>query len=140
MVPWLWFFAPQVHLPWSGSVAQQIAPDTHWFFSGIAPGAGDARIEEQAFAVASYGKQLGLITEVLLELARASPKASATTKDSIAKLEAIRAEIERIKGVEYAHAADTLAEQVRAIQQRGGAKARALGARLRPLLEHDRGA
>jgi hypothetical protein len=140
MFPWLWLFAPQVHLPWSGSVAQQIAPDTHWFFSGISPGAGDARIEEKAFAVASYGKQLGLITEVLLELARASPKTSATTKESISKLEEIRAEIERIKGVEYARAADALAEQVRAIQQRGGAKAQALSARLRPLLEHERGA
>ena len=135
MFPWLWFFAPQVHLPWSGSVAQQIAPDTHWFFSGIAPGAGDARIEEKAFAVASYGKQLGLITEVLLELAQQSPKASAAARDSIAKLEAIRAEIERIKGAEHAHEADALAEQVRAIQQRGGAKARALNARLQTLLK-----
>mgnify|MGYP003494737106 CR=1 FL=1 len=135
MFPWLWFFAPQVHLPWSGSVAQQIAPDTHWFFSGIAPSAGDARIEEQAFAVASYGKQLGLITEVLLELAQESPKASAAAADSIAKLERIRAEIERIKGAEYARAADALAEQVRAIQQRGGAKARARSAQLRPLLK-----
>jgi peptidoglycan hydrolase CwlO-like protein len=134
MFPWLWLFAPQVHLPWSGSVAQHIAPDTHWFFSGIAPTAGDARIEEQAFAVASYGKQLGLITEVLLELAQQSPKASAAATESIAKLERIRDEIERIKGVEYARAADTLAEQVRAIQQRGGAKARALNARLQPLL------
>ncbi len=135
MFPWLWLFAPQVHLPWSGSVAQQIAPDTHWFFGGIAPGAGDARIEEQAFAVASYGKQLGLITEVLLELAQQSPRASSAAKDSIAKLERIRAEIETIKGVEYARTADTLAEQVRAIQQRGGAKARALSVRLQPLLK-----
>jgi hypothetical protein len=136
MVPWLWMFAPQVHFPWSGSVAQHIAPDTHWFFSGIRPGAGDARIEEQAFAVASYGKQLGLITEVLLELAAQSPQGSAAAQDSIAKLERIRAEIERIKGVEYERMAQSLAEQVRAVQQRGGAKARALTAQLRPLLEN----
>jgi hypothetical protein len=136
MVPWLWMFAPQVHFPWSGSVAQHIAPDTHWFFSGIRPGAGDARIEEQAFAVASYGKQLGLITDVLLELAAQSPQASAAAQDSIAKLERIRAEIERIKGAEYERVAQSLAEQVRAVQQRGGAKARALTAQLRPLLEN----
>jgi hypothetical protein len=140
MFPWLWFFAPQVHFPWSGSVAQQIAPDTHWFFNGIALGAGDARIEEQAFAVASYGKQLGLITEVLLELAQQSPQASAAAKDSISKLEHIRAEIERIKGAEYSRVADTLAEQVHAIAQRGGAKAQALSARLRPLLDNNRSA
>lgn len=135
MFPWLWFWAPQVHLPWSGSVAQQIAPDTHWFFSGIAPEAGDARIEEQAFAVASYGKQLGLITEVLLELAQQSPRASAKVQASIARLECIRDEIERLKASEYERVADTLAEQVRTIRQRGGARARALEARLRPLLD-----
>jgi hypothetical protein len=93
---------------------------------------------QQAFAVASYGKQLGLITEVLLALAQQSPKASAAVKDSIAGLEHIRAEIERIKGAEHARVADTLAEQVRAIQRRGGSKARALNARLRPLLDDNR--
>ena len=68
MFPWLWHWAPQVHLPWSGDVAQRIAPATHWFFQGIQPGAGHPRIEEEAFDVASYGKQLGLITELLLDL------------------------------------------------------------------------
>jgi hypothetical protein len=134
MFPWLWFYAPQVHFPWSGAVAQQIAPDTHWFFSGIRPGAGDARLEEQAFGVASYGKQLGLITEVLLALAQESPKASAQAKASIDKLKAIQVEIERIKSAEYERVAASLAEQVMAIRQRGGAKAKALEARLQPLL------
>jgi hypothetical protein len=137
MFPWLWIFAPQVHFPWSGSVAQQIAPDTDWFFGSIQPGTGDARIEQQAFAVASYGKQLGLITEVLLELAAQSPKASAAAQDGVARLQTIRAEIERIKGAEYERVAQSLAEQVRAVQQRGGAKARALTAQLRPLLDND---
>ncbi len=136
MFPWLWFFAPQVHFPWSGSVAQQIAPDTDWFFGSIRPGTGDARIEQQAFAVASYGKQLGLITEVLLQLAEASPEPSATSAASIDRLKEIRDEIERIKHAEYARVADALTEQVRAIQQRGGAKAVALAARLQPLLDH----
>ena len=134
MFPWLWFYAPQFHFPWSGAVAQQIAPDTHWFFSGIRPGAGDARIEEQAFGVASYGKQLGLITEVLLALAQESPAASAQAQESIDKLKTIQAEIERLKSAEYERVAVSLAEQVTAIQQRGGAKAKALEARLRPLL------
>lgn len=134
MFPWLWFFAPQVHFPWSGSVAQQIAPDTHWFFSGIAPGAGDARIEEKAFAVASYGKQLGLITEVVLALAQDSPKASARAKASIDKLKKIQAEIEHLKTAEYERVADVLAEQLREITRRGGGQAKALSARLQPLL------
>jgi hypothetical protein len=134
MFPWLWFYAPQLHLPWSGAVAQQIAPDTHWFFGGIRPGAGDARIEEQAFGVASYGKQLGLITEVLLALAQQSPQASAQAQESIDKLKAIQAEIERIKTSEYERVAASLAEQVRDIRQRGGGKAKALDARLQALL------
>jgi hypothetical protein len=134
MFPWLWFFAPQVHFPWSGSVAQQIAPDTDWFFGSIRPGAGDARVEQRAFAVATYGKQLGLITEVLLQLASESPASSKKVSASIEKLQAIREQIEHIKDDEYEHAAMALAEQVRGIQQRGGAKAEALNARLRPLL------
>lgn len=133
MFPWLWMFAPQVHLPWSGSVAQQIAPDTHWFFSGIRPDAGDARIEEQAFGVASYGKQLGLITDVLLALAQASPPASAQAQASIDKLKILQARIERLKAAEYERVAVSLAEQVTAIRQRGGAKARALEMQLQQL-------
>lgn len=135
MFPWLWFWAPQVHFPWSGSVAQHIAPDTDWFFGAIPPGAGDARIEQQAFGVASYGRQLGLITEVLLELAQQAPKASARAKESIERLKQIQAAIEGIKATECESVADTLAEQVRHIQRQGGARAKALEARLRPLLE-----
>ena len=66
MFPWLWFWAPQFHFPWSGSVAQQIDPDLGWFFGAIRPGAGDATVEREAFEVASYGKQLGLISEALV--------------------------------------------------------------------------
>lgn len=135
MIPWLWFWAPQVHFPWSGSVAQHFAPDTHWFFGGIQPAAGDARIEEKAFAVATYGKQLGLITEVLLELAEQAPQASPQARKSIARLKAIQSAIEDIKSAEYERVADALAEQVSTIRQRGGARAKALEARLRPLLE-----
>jgi hypothetical protein len=111
-------------------VAQQIAPDTHWFFSGIRPGAGDARIEEQAFGVATYGKQLGLIAEVLLALAQDSPPASTKAQESITELKAIQAEIERLKSAEYERVAESLATQVMAIRQRGGARAKALNARL----------
>lgn len=135
MVPWLWFWAPQVHFPWSGSVAQHIAPDTDWFFGAIQPGAGDGRIERQAFDVASYGKQLGLITEVLLGLAQQAPKASPRAQASIARLQQIQAAIEAIKAAEHERVADAVVEQVRTLRQRGGARARALDARLRPLIE-----
>ncbi len=135
MFPWLWFFAPQVHFPWSGSVAQQIAPDTDWFFAGIPRSAGDARIEREAFAVASYGKQLGLITEVLLALAQEAPPKSAQARESVARLKKIRDEIEQIKSREAERWVEALAVELREVQRRGGAKAQALRARLQPLLE-----
>jgi hypothetical protein len=134
MFPWFWFFAPQIHFPWSGSVAQQIAPDTDWFFAGIAPGAGDAQIERRAFAVATYGKQLGLITEVLLDLAQQVAPTSPKARESVARLAAIRAKIDNLKDVEYDRLAEALVEQLRQLQRSGGNRAKALEARLRPLL------
>ena len=127
MFPWLWLWAPQVHFPWSGSVAQHIAPDTDWFFAGIAPNSGDARIERQAFGVASYGKQLALAQE--------APPQSPQARKSIARLQKIRDEIEQLKSHEAERWVEALADELRNVQQRGGAKARALQARLRPLLE-----
>ena len=136
MFPWLWLWSPQVHLPWSGDVAQRIAPATHWFFQGIQPGAGHARIEEEAFDVASYGKQLGLITELLLDVSRRSSGApSAEAAKAQRKLQDIARRIEAIKAQEYAREAEDLEEQLRAAQRRGGAEFEQLAARLRPLLE-----
>jgi hypothetical protein len=136
MFPWLWFWAPQVHLPWSGDVAQRIDPTTHWFFQGIRPGAGNARIEEEAFDVASYGKQLGLLTELLLDLSRGSVGTpSPQAAEALDKLQDISRRIEAIKAQAYAEEADGLVRQLRAAQRRGGADFEQLAARLRPLLE-----
>lgn len=136
MFPWLWFWAPQVHLPWSGDVAQRIAPTTHWFFQGIRPGAGHARIEEEAFDVVSYGKQLGLITELLLDLSRRSAgEPSPQAVEAQGKLVEIARQIEAIKSREYARDAAELERQLREAQRRGGVEFERLAARLRPLLE-----
>lgn len=97
MYPWLWFWAPQFHFPFSGSVAQRIEPDTDWFFAGIRPEAGNGDLEQQIFDVASYGRQLGLITEVLL--AQASPGTLAPDKaaKSLADLRGVYREVEDVK-------------------------------------------
>lgn len=97
MFPWFFVFAPQWQLPFSGSVMQRIDPQTHWFFDGIDGNAGDGRIERQAFEVASYGRQLGLIAEVLVDLAEQSPPKSAKATESLRRLKLIQAEIEQIK-------------------------------------------
>lgn len=133
MFPWLWFWAPQVHFPWSGDVAQRIDPVTHWFFQGIEPDAGHARIEEKAFSVASYGKQLGLITELLLALAERDG-APAEAAGALEKLKGIAAEIEAIKQVEYGRDAADIESRLQAMQRRGGVEFEQLARRLQPLL------
>ena len=135
MFPWLWFWAPQFHYPWSGGVAQRVEPNTHWFFQGIQPWAGNARIEEKAFGVASYGKQLGLITEVLIAQAEQQGSATPQAAESLAKLKAIAREIEAIKEGEYEQNAVDLEAQLQALQRQGGARYTQLSDRLRPLLE-----
>jgi len=98
MFPWFFVCSPQVFLPFSGSVAQRIEPNTNWFFEGIDPVAGDARIEQEAFGIASYGRQLGLMAEVLLDLAAQQPPDTAQGRESLARIADIHARIGRLKG------------------------------------------
>lgn len=95
MFPWLWQWSPQFHFPLSGSVAQQIDPDL--FFGAIPPWAGDGAMERKAFEVASYGRQLGLITELLLDLAAQQPPATPAGSEARARLAEIQARIEALK-------------------------------------------
>jgi len=97
MNPWIFFWAPQLYFPWSGSVAQRIDPNTSWFFDSIASPAGDGTIEKKAFEVASYGRQLGLITEVLVDLAEKMEPSSAEGQASLRRLKDIKAEIDKLK-------------------------------------------
>lgn len=97
MYPWLWFWAPQFHFPFSGSVAQRIEPDTRWFFAGISPEAGNGEVERQIFDVASYGRQLGLITEVLLSQASKDTIAPEQAAQSLARLKGVYREVEGVK-------------------------------------------
>lgn len=101
MFPWLWLWAPQLHLPWSGSVEQDIHPNTNWFAQNIKGQSGDAEIERVAFAIASYGKQLGLITEVLIATAEQSAAKSGPLSDEAAqalqRLKVIKQAIDAVK-------------------------------------------
>ena len=132
--PWLWLWAPQVNLPWSGDVAQEIEPTTSWFFRGIPARAGDAGIEEKAFAIASYGKQLGLITEVLIDLAEQVGTRSARSAESIDRLKLIAQAIEKIKTSERAGRVADIATQVAEVRRKGGNEYAELSRALLPLL------
>lgn len=106
MFPWLWFWSPVFHLPFSGSVAQQIEPDTNWFFAGIPQQAGNGLLEKKAFEVASYGRQLGWITEVLLASKSSDAVAPDKAADSLRELEAAYLAIESVKEKSRAELAD----------------------------------
>lgn len=135
MFPWLWFWAPNLHLefPWSGDVTQDIDPVASWFFGTIKPGAGNPRIERRAFDVASYGRQLGWITEVLIAIAERDGAPSGQAGASLEKLKRIRGEIEKIKDAEYDAELQRVERSVAAIRGRGGARARTLDQQLRAL-------
>jgi hypothetical protein len=102
MFPWFWFWAPRFNYPWSGNVAQDIAPDTTWFFGAIKPEAGVGDVEKEIFEVVSYGRQLGLITEVLLSFAGADTIDAAKSTESLKRLQQLYAEIEKVK-TEHSH-------------------------------------
>jgi hypothetical protein len=97
MFPWLWFWSPQYHFPFSGSVAQRIEPDTNWFFAGIRPEAGNAEVEKEIFDVATYGRQLGLINEVLLAMAGSKQLSQEQAAESLQRLEEVYCEVETVK-------------------------------------------
>ena len=99
MFPWLWFYSPQFQfqLPFSGSVAQRIEPDTRWFFGGIPAKAGNGDVEKEAFEVASYGRQLGLISEVLLSMTAPDTVPATQGAESLGRLKNIYLQVEDIK-------------------------------------------
>ncbi len=97
MFPWIVFWSPHVTFPFGGAVNQKIEPDTQWFFDAIPPKAGNANIEKQAFAIASYGKQLGLLIKLLDDLAVQLPPTTEQGQEAHAKLKAIQNEVQKLK-------------------------------------------
>ena len=94
MIPSLWYWAPQFQFPFGGSVTQRIEPD---FFSNINAAAGNGEVEREAVDVASYGRQLGLISEVLLSMASKDTVTRATGEESLARLKVIYDKVEDVK-------------------------------------------
>ena len=130
MLPWFWLWAPQVHWPFSGDVAQDIAPDTRWFFNAIPPEAGVGPIEQKIFEAHSYGRQLGMLTAVLLDLAeRAAPPEDAEAQQRLAALRAMCEDIEHIKAQHRDALAAAAAAALRRLQAHDPAALREVLAR-----------
>jgi len=125
MTPWIFWWAPtlRLQLPLGGDVTQDIDPELSWFFDAIPTSAGDGRIERRAFDVASYGRQLGWITEVLIGLAERDGVPGGQAAESLRKLRRIRAEIERIKDAEYEAEAREPAPKLERVLHRSGTRA-----------------
>ena len=92
-----WDMFPWLRLPGSGDVWQKVTNVTDWFSPKVEMNfAGDPGIEQEVNQnVASYGRQLGLLTEVVLALA--DKEAGVTSTVSVARLRAIEAEVNAIK-------------------------------------------
>jgi hypothetical protein len=137
MYPMQWFWAPQLHFPWSGGVAQQIELDR--FFDAIPPEAGNGKIERKAFDVASYGRQLGWISAVLLDLAKAAPPSSSDAREALQNLVEANEEIQHIKRAQGADrqlvTAQYIEDAIVEMRARDGEQFRQLSERLLALLQ-----
>lgn len=116
MYPWFWFWAPQVHWPLSGDVRQRIEPDTNWFFGAIPQAAGHGRIEQKLFETASYGKQLGYLTEALLAVCEDLPVKSAAARKTLAQLQSLAGQLEQVKTQAYASEVEDLFGQLQQLR------------------------
>src|SRR4051794_14204007 len=117
MLPWYWMWSPQVHFPLSGSVVQDNSPDLGWFFAGIKPEAGVGSIEKEIFEKASYGKQLGLIMDVLLPLLGEGSLDPEKARKSLADLKELYEEIEQVKVEKKADMEDAAVSLLRKIEK-----------------------
>jgi hypothetical protein len=85
----LWMF----RAPWSGDVAQRITAP--WFSPSLTVNyAGDPAVEDRVVTeVASYGKQLGWLTEIAIALAKMEP----VPEETLGRLEKAAKDIAVIK-------------------------------------------
>lgn len=135
MSPWNMFWAPNFHFPWSGNIAQDIDPNTNWFFGAIAADAGDGRIERKACEVASYGRQLGWLTEILLELVEKQDALPADVASSVERLKLVRAQIDQLKKDDALSSSRDIEARIARLRQKHPEELARLGARLRPLFD-----
>jgi hypothetical protein len=89
LFPWLGFF----NWPLSGDVKQDINPVTSWMSPHMEFNfAGDREIESTIVSeVASYGKQLGILSEALLEIS------NGTKGDAVNRLKNLVDQVQAVK-------------------------------------------
>jgi hypothetical protein len=135
MYPWMfWLWAPQVHFPWSGDVRQRIEPDINGFFSGIKASAGNSEVERKAFEYATYGKQLGLVTNLLLDIAEQQKPVGEKAIKAKEKLAEIKDHIETLKIQATSASVDNLVGQLQYLKNSSEPDYERVKVKLRALL------
>lgn len=114
--PFMWpfsLFAP-------GNLNQPILPG--WSFGNVTVGyAGDPDIEKRVVEdVASFGKQIGIITDVVLELASGKPAAK---NEPLAQLREIEAKVKAIKEQQKRSLSEKASDAMAKLAQSDGAAA-----------------
>ncbi|MDH4396655.1 MAG: hypothetical protein QE278_13330 [Limnobacter sp.] len=137
MNPWQTVWAPNVNFPWSGSVAQRVEPTANWFFDSIDANAGDARIERKAFEKASYGRQIGWLTEIVIALASESKTMDRGENSPLHKLETVKAEIDKIKLQEASSAASDIEDKLQWLKKNDAAEYTLLAKKLISILQEN---
>lgn len=93
MFPWVWWInlAPQLNYPLSGAVSQDIDVP-------VQRGSGNADVEREIGRRASYGRQLGWLSEVVLgQQPDASAAQRAAAGDALLELRTLSTEVAAIK-------------------------------------------
>lgn len=109
MFPWFWL---QFRFPFSGDIAQDIAPETVWDLPFSGPYKGDREMERRILADgAGYGEQLGALHAALAELIAT---AKAEQKPACASLLAMQ---ERIASLKQARREDAAADARAALEK-----------------------
>lgn len=93
MYPWINPWLSMFKTPWSGDLSQDIAPVTSWFSPQLEFNfAGNKKIEADIVAeAASYGRQLGILSKAVMELAEGKPG------QSVQDLKKLMDDIDKIK-------------------------------------------
>jgi hypothetical protein len=98
MNPWFAWWAPNYVFPLGGDVVQKIAPETDWFSTNISADVGDSDIEREIFQnVAPYGKQIGILAEIILTMAEESDSEAIKGLRALEQLKELQKKVEKIK-------------------------------------------
>ncbi len=133
MYPWLWYWNPQLNLPLSGHVAQQF--DLRQLLRTMPSHAGDGAIEGDVVSdVASYGKQIGWLTDILLDEVKEIKDKPAEKGSPLEALRTTREKIEEIKK-RYRPTAASICKDVKDLQDRDSEEFQQLRKQLLELLQ-----